>query len=63
MTDFPNFVCPHCSNNSWKKNDVSSAIMGISPSSETSGKPSGKYMEAISYLCGKCGYIVFFRIP
>jgi len=63
MVDFPNFDCPHCSSNLWKKNEVSSAIMGISPTSETSGKPSGNYMETITYICGKCGYAVFFRIP
>ena len=57
------FDCPHCNANSWKINDVTSAIMGLEATSSPGGKPSGKYMEVISYVCVKCGYVVFFSIP
>jgi len=63
MANKPNFTCPHCGNDNWRENETSSLIEGIDSTSTTTGKRSGKYMEAITFVCVKCGYIVFFRIP
>lgn len=63
MEDKPNFACPHCKSDNWKKNETTLALMGIKPTGLDKGKPSGQYMETITYVCMKCGHIVFFRIP
>jgi len=63
MSDVPKFDCPHCKTIDWQINDTSSCIEGIHPTGESKGVRSGKYMEVISYVCNKCGYVVFFRIP